>query len=106
MNKKQSLFSRNMNPKYIMVYATVVIFLIIYAYGAIRYGRNAPKRGETESWPSAHHDFQTMENVVMSPHRAGFIEGSLPHLDGAIENIAALIRGEALHNVVDRSKAY
>ena len=67
---------------------------------------NAPKRGETESWPSAHHDFQTMENVVMSPHRAGFIEGSLPHLDGAIENIAALIRGEALHNVVDRSKAY
>ena len=38
MNKKQSLFSRIMNPKYIMVYATVVIFLIIYAYGAIRYG--------------------------------------------------------------------
>ena len=67
---------------------------------------NAPKRGESESWPSAHNDFQTMENVVMSPHRAGFIEGSLPHLDGAIENIAALIRGEALHNLVDRSKAY
>ena len=27
-----------MNPKYIMVYATVIIFLIIYAYGALRYG--------------------------------------------------------------------
>ena len=39
MNKKQSLFSRIMNPKYIMVYATVIIFLIIYAYGAIRYGK-------------------------------------------------------------------
>ena len=38
MNKKQSLLSRIMNPKYIMVYATVIIFLIIYAYGAIRYG--------------------------------------------------------------------
>ncbi|MDO4867062.1 MAG: sugar ABC transporter permease YjfF [Clostridia bacterium] len=37
--KRQSLFSRIMNPKYIMVYATVVIFLIIYAYGAIRYGK-------------------------------------------------------------------
>lgn len=36
--KRQSLFSRIMNPKYIMVYATVVIFLIIYAYGAVRYG--------------------------------------------------------------------
>ena len=67
---------------------------------------NAPKRGESESWPSTHNDFQNMENVVMSPHRAGFIEGSLPHLDGAIENIAALIRGEALQNLVDRSKAY
>ncbi len=36
---KRSLFSRIMNPKYIMVYATVIIFLIIYAYGAIRYGK-------------------------------------------------------------------
>ena len=67
---------------------------------------NAPKRGESKSWPSTHNEFQNMENVVMSPHRAGFIEGSLPHLDGAVENIAALIRGEALHNLVDRSKAY
>ena len=67
---------------------------------------NAPRRGESESWPSTHNDFQNMENVVMSPHRAGFIEGSLPHLDGAVENISALIRGEALQNLVDRSKAY
>ena len=37
-SKRQSLLSRIMNPKYIMVYATVIIFLIIYAYGAIRYG--------------------------------------------------------------------
>ena len=36
--KRLSLFSRIMNPKYIMVYATVIIFLIIYASGAIRYG--------------------------------------------------------------------
>ena len=34
---RQSLLSRIMNPKYIMVYATVAIFLIIYAYGAIKY---------------------------------------------------------------------
>ena len=36
--KRQSLLTRIMNPKYMMVYATVIIFLIIYAYGAIRYG--------------------------------------------------------------------
>ena len=67
---------------------------------------NAPKRGESESWPSAHHAFQNFENVVMSPHRAGFIEGCLPHLDGAIENIAALILDQPLQNLVDRQKAY
>ena len=37
-SNRQSLWNRIMNPKYIMVYATVIIFLIIYAYGAIRYG--------------------------------------------------------------------
>lgn len=67
---------------------------------------NAPKRGESESWPSTHNAFAELENVVMSPHRAGFVEGSFPHLDGAIENIASLILGEPLHNLVDRSKAY
>ena len=67
---------------------------------------NAPKRGESESWPSARNAFQRMDNVVMSPHRAGFIDGSLPHLDGAVENIAALIRGEKLQCLVDRNRAY
>ena len=37
-SSRQSLMSRIMNPKYIMVYATVAIFLIIYAFGAIVYG--------------------------------------------------------------------
>ena len=36
--RRQSLYSRIMNPKYVMVYATVIIFLIIYIYGAIRFG--------------------------------------------------------------------
>jgi len=37
-SSRQSLLTRIMNPKYIMVYATVAIFLIIYAYGAIKFG--------------------------------------------------------------------
>ena len=37
-SSRQSLLNRIMNPKYIMVYATVIIFLIIYAFGAIVYG--------------------------------------------------------------------
>ena len=36
--KRGNLVSRIMNPKYIMVYATIAIFLIIYAVGALLYG--------------------------------------------------------------------
>lgn len=67
---------------------------------------STPKRGETESYPSEKHEFWKLDNVVMSPHRAGFVEGRLPHLDGAIENIAALIEGKALNGRVDIEKRY
>ena len=66
----------------------------------------APKRGESESWPSERHPFHKLEQVVMSPHRAGFVENSLPHLDGAVENISALILGKPLQNLVDRHREY
>ncbi len=67
---------------------------------------NAPKRGESQSYPSAKHEFWTLDNVLMSPHRAGFIEDSLPHLDGAIENIIALSRGQKLTGIVDTRKGF
>jgi phosphoglycerate dehydrogenase-like enzyme len=67
---------------------------------------NAPRRGESQSYPSIKHEFWTLENVIMSPHRAGFIEGSLPHLDGAIENIIALTKGQKLMGIVDTKKGY
>ncbi len=67
---------------------------------------NAPKRGESESYPSVKHEFWKLDNVLMSPHRAGFIEDSLPHLDGAIENIIALSKGEKLTGIVDISKGF
>ena len=67
---------------------------------------NAPKRGESQSYPSAKHEFWALDNVIMSPHRAGFIEDSLPHLDGAIENIIALAKGQKLTGIVDTSKGF
>lgn len=67
---------------------------------------NAPKRGESQSYPSAKHEFWKLDNVVMSPHRAGFVEDSLPHLDGAIENIIALTKGHKLTGIVDTSKGF
>ena len=38
ITRKRGLVSALTNPKYIMVYATIGIFLIIYAFGAIVYG--------------------------------------------------------------------
>jgi phosphoglycerate dehydrogenase-like enzyme len=67
---------------------------------------NVPKRGESQSYPSLKHEFWTLENVLMSPHRAGFIEDGLPHLDGAIENIIALAKGERLIGIVNTSKGF
>ena len=67
---------------------------------------NAPKRGESASYPSVNNEFWKLDNVIMSPHRAGFIEGSLPHLDGAIENIINLITGMPLNSVVDKRRHF
>lgn len=67
---------------------------------------NAPMRGENQSYPSVKHEFWKLDNVLLSPHRAGFIEGCLPHLDGAIANIIALSKGEKLTGVVDKSKGF
>lgn len=67
---------------------------------------NAPKRGESQSYPSTKHEFWTLDNVLMSPHRAGFIEDSLPHLDGAIENIISLVKGCKLVGVVDINNGF
>lgn len=36
--KRRSLISRILNPKYIMVYSTIAVFLVIYIAGAIAYG--------------------------------------------------------------------
>jgi D-3-phosphoglycerate dehydrogenase len=62
---------------------------------------NTPKRGETQSYVSVKNRFEELENVVISPHRAGFIENSLPHLDDAIVNISNLFMGNKLINIVD-----
>lgn len=67
---------------------------------------NAPKRGESQSYPSSKHEFWKLDNVLMSPHRAGFIEDCLPHLDGAIENIIALANDRKLMCAVDLCRGF
>jgi len=49
-----------------------------------------------------------MKNVVMSPHRGGFVAGELPHLDGAITNIRKVYEGRMMeiNGVIDFDKGY
>lgn len=61
---------------------------------------NVPKRGETYSYVSKKYDFSQFDNIIMSPHRAGFIENSLPHLDDAITNIINYVTKNELINII------
>lgn len=38
--KRQSLMTRVFNPKYIVVYATFIVFMLIYLFGAVTYGND------------------------------------------------------------------
>lgn len=67
---------------------------------------NPPERGCSQSFPSKKHEFWELENVLMSPHRAGYIENCLPHLDGAIDNIISLFKGKPLNSIVDINKGF
>ena len=67
---------------------------------------NTPKRGESESYPSTHNKFWCFDNVVMSPHRAGFVENCFPHLDGAIENIVNIYKRKKLQGIIDIQNQY
>ena len=65
-----------------------------------------PSRGATVGYASNRNRFEELENVILSPHRAGFIENILPHLEDVIVNISNLIKGLPLINVVDINAEY
>ncbi|MHB8842520.1 MAG: 2-hydroxyacid dehydrogenase [Candidatus Aquicultor sp.] len=67
---------------------------------------NYPKLDSPDVLPSTKNQFHMLDNLVLSPHRAGFAEGRLPHLDGAIENINCLATGRPLINIVDVEVGY
>jgi len=65
-----------------------------------------PSADRPEVLPSARFPFHELDNLVLSPHRAGFARGELPHLDDAIENLNRLASGRELLNVVDLTAGY
>lgn len=64
-----------------------------------------PSSAEPDVLPSSF-PFQELDNIVMSPHRAGFSKGLFPHLDDAIENLNRLSDGQPLINTIDLNAGY
>lgn len=65
-----------------------------------------PQKGKKTILPSKHYRFEELDNLVMSPHRAGFSKNSLPHLDDVIENLNRMCAGMPPMNVVNLEDQY
>jgi phosphoglycerate dehydrogenase-like enzyme len=56
--------------------------------------------------PSINFPFESLQNITMSPHRAGYIDSGFPHLDDAIENLNRSLKEEGLINVISVKNKY
>lgn len=65
-----------------------------------------PSAANQKPFPSAKNDFHKLNNLVMSPHRAGYVDTGFPHLDDAIENINRHVTGKPLLNIVESTQGY
>lgn len=62
---------------------------------------NSPKTPfDINCKPSLKNPFETLDNLVLSPHRAAMISGELPHLEDAVININRAVDGLEPLNVV------
>lgn len=67
---------------------------------------NYPKNTQEVTMPSVINHFEQLKNLVMSPHRSAMIEGELPHLDDAIENINRASQGLEPKNIISVKNKY
>lgn len=68
---------------------------------------NNPKNPfDVDCKPSLNYPFETLDNLVLSPHRSAMIAGELPHLDDAVMNINRTIDGLEPLNVVSVDKKF
>ena len=67
---------------------------------------NYPAQTGGSTFPSKKFPFHELENLVMSPHRAGYIDSGFPHLDDAILNLHNVQMGKPLLNRVSIDQLY
>ncbi|MGL4694356.1 NAD(P)-dependent oxidoreductase [Enterococcus larvae] len=101
------LFSEITNSPYIVNISRAEIFDQKAMYSALK--NNIISGYASDVWWQSSEealDFTEFSNVVMSPHRAGFVEGTLPHLEDAVTNLVNFMNGAELINIVDVDKQY
>ncbi len=76
------------------------------AFAAIDTWFNYPNKNNPIVFPSLKFPFHELSNLILSPHRAGFIDSGFPHLDDAIENLNRLADNKDLINIVSSKKGY
>lgn len=65
-----------------------------------------PSPNNPRVFPSKDFPFHELDNLVLSPHRAGYVDSGFPHLDDAILNINNLAQNKALKNVISLQTKY
>jgi phosphoglycerate dehydrogenase-like enzyme len=59
-----------------------------------------------KKYPSKQYPFHELENVLLSPYRAGYIKFKSPHLEGAVENLTLYAKERRLLDVVNIESGY
>lgn len=67
---------------------------------------NYPSPSNPTVFPSLEFPFHELDNIVLSPHRAGYTDSGFPHLDDAIENLNRCAVGEPLKNIISLNNTY
>ncbi len=65
-----------------------------------------PSAQEPRRYPSERFPFHELDNLVLSPHRAGYVDTGFPHLDDAIANINRALHGMPIKNIVSLELRY
>ena len=67
---------------------------------------NYPSPSNPSVFPSHEFPFHELDNIILSPHRAGYVDSGFPHLDDAIENLNRSKKGLPLKNIISLNKKY
>jgi|TARA_B100001971_G_C18242430_1_gene571809 phosphoglycerate dehydrogenase-like enzyme len=60
----------------------------------------------SKKYPSKEYPFHNLNNVVLSPYRAGYVKQMTSHLEGVVENLLVYVREGRLKYVVNMGKGY